>query len=88
MKDNYVYMLRCANGALYTGWTTDVQARLKAHNEGHGAKYTKAFGPCKLVYYEKLADKSTALKRETEIKKMSKKQKEDLVQSFVEDTNE
>jgi len=82
-KGFYVYMLRCQNQALYTGWTTDLKKRLMQHNLGKGAKYTHAFGPCELVYYETCHDKSEALKREAAIKKLNKLQKEALVVSFA-----
>mgnify|MGYP003398327154 CR=1 FL=1 len=78
----YVYMIRCKNKALYTGWTNDLGARLKKHAAGTGAKYTKAFKVDKLVYFEELADKSSALKREYELKQLPKSAKEGLVASF------
>jgi putative endonuclease len=65
----YCYMLLCANGAYYTGWTTDPIRRLKQHNSGHGARYTRMNGPCELVYVEEMPDHLSALKREIEIKK-------------------
>ena len=61
-------MLLCANGGYYTGWTTDPLRRLKQHNAGRGARYTRMNGPSELVYVEEVADHSTALKREAEIK--------------------
>lgn len=82
MTYGYVYMLRCKNNSLYTGWCRDLDARLKLHNEGKGAKYTRAFGPCVLVYYEEIDDMSQALQREIAIKKLSKRKKEDLVKNF------
>ncbi len=80
MTENYVYILRCADGTLYTGWTTDVEARLAAHNgRGRGgAKYTRARRPCMLVYAECLPDKSAAMRREAEIKRLSRAEKEAL----------
>jgi len=72
---DYVYLLRCADGSLYTGWTTDPQHRLKMHNAGMGAKYTKSRRPVEMVYCEKCDDKSSALRREAEIKKLSRKEK-------------
>ena len=83
----YIYMLRCADGSLYTGWTTDVERRLKEHNESpKGAKCTHAKRPCVLVYKEEFEDedpkeaKRLAMKREWEIKnKLNKKEKEALV---------
>ena len=64
----YVYMLRCKDDSLYTGWTNDLQHRLQMHASGRGAKYTRGRGPLTLVYAEELADKETAMKREWEIK--------------------
>lgn len=82
MTFGYVYVLRCADNSLYTGWCRNLDARLKLHNEGKGAKYTRSHGPCELVYYEEIANKSEALKREIAIKKLSKAKKEDLVKGF------
>ncbi|MFZ7121875.1 MAG: GIY-YIG nuclease family protein [Eubacteriaceae bacterium] len=75
----YVYMLRCNDNSLYTGWTTDLDRRLKEHNKGTGAKYTRAKLPVKLVYHEQLNSKSDAIKREYQIKQLKKIQKEKLV---------
>lgn len=88
MKKNYVYMLRCQNGALYTGWTNDLKKRVAAHNLRKGAKYTRAFGPCQLVYFESFETRTEALKREAAIKKMAKNEKEALIQSFQANFNE
>lgn len=82
MSFGYVYILRCKDDSLYTGWCRDIDQRLKLHNSGKGAKYTRAKGPCKLVYYEEINDMSEALKREIAIKKLSKQKKEELVKSF------
>lgn len=78
----YVYMVRCANGALYTGWTNDLAHRLAMHRNGSGAKYTRAFKAVDMVYYEELPDKSAALQREYALKQLAKKQKEELVRQF------
>ncbi len=75
----YVYMLRCCDGTLYTGYTDDVQRRLAVHNSGKGAKYTRSRLPVSLVYTELLPDKSAALKRECALKRLSKAQKEQLI---------
>jgi len=80
---HYVYIVRCADETLYTGWTTDIKARIKAHNSGNGAKYTKARLPVTLVYDEAFDDKSSALKREIEIKKLSRKQKIELLNKNI-----
>ena len=75
----FCYMVECADGTFYTGWSTDPERRVKTHNAGKGAKYTKTRRPVKLIYVEELADKSSALKRERAIKKLSRKEKEKLV---------
>ena len=73
---NYTYIVECADGTLYTGWTTNVQKRVKAHNEEKsGAKYTKAKRPVKLVYYEGYETKEEAMRREYAIKQLTRKQK-------------
>ncbi|MBI5824018.1 MAG: GIY-YIG nuclease family protein [Chloroflexi bacterium] len=75
----YCYILECADGTYYTGWTTDPERRLKQHNKGIGARYTKTRRPVKLVYLEEQPDKIMALKRELAIKKMKRVQKSKLV---------
>ena len=65
---NYVYILKCSDDSLYTGWTNNLEKRFKAHSTGKGAKYTKARLPVELVYYEEFEDKIDAMKREYEIK--------------------
>ena len=75
---NYTYILRCRDGTLYTGWTNDIEKRVKAHNEGKGAKYTKARLPVKLVYSEEFETKTEA-KREYAIKRMRREAKEKLI---------
>lgn len=82
MTYGYVYILRCKDNSLYTGWCVDLKKRLALHNSGKGAKYTRSKRPCKLVYYEEIDNKSEALKREIAIKKLTKAKKEDLVRSF------
>ena len=74
-----VYILRCADGTLYTGWTYDVEKRLAAHRSGKGAKYTRGRGPLTLVYCEACASKSAALARECEIKAMPRSRKLKLI---------
>ncbi|WCK53444.1 GIY-YIG nuclease family protein [Aneurinibacillus sp. Ricciae_BoGa-3] len=78
----YVYIIRCKDNSLYTGYTNDVTARLKKHNEGKAARYTRGRAPVELAYIEEMADKSAAMRREYEIKQYSKKQKEKLVCSW------
>lgn len=79
---HFVYMLRCRDNSLYTGYTTNLDNRVKTHNSGKGAKYTRARRPVKLVFYREVADKSTGLKLEYRIKKLSKAKKEELVKDF------
>lgn len=76
---NYTYILKCRDGSLYTGWTNDIEKRLKAHNEGRGAKYTKGRTPVMLVHLEEFETKEEAMKREYAIKHMTKKEKENLI---------
>lgn len=77
---NYTYILRCSDGTLYTGWTNRLEERVRAHNEGRGARYTRGRGPVELVYYECLETKEEALRREYEIKQMSRTEKMRLVE--------
>lgn len=74
------YLLRCADDTLYCGITNDMEKRLAAHNAGEGAKYTRGRIPVSVVYCERCADKSAALKREIRIKRMSRSAKQLLVQ--------
>lgn len=76
---HYTYILECNDKTLYTGWTTDLEKRVRAHNEGKGAKYTKSRAPVKLVYYEQYETKQEALKREYAIKQLSRKEKLALI---------
>ena len=75
----YVYILRCADGSYYTGWTTDVQRRLQEHVTGRGARYTRQRGPVELVYWEAVAGRSAAQRREEEIKRRGRPYKERLI---------
>ena len=75
----YVYMLRCGDGSLYTGYTDDVERRLTVHQRGKGAKYTRSRLPVELVYREELPDKSAALRREAAIKGLTRQQKLALI---------
>ena len=78
---HYVYILKCGDGSLYTGWTTNLAARIKTHNQSKGAKYTRGRGPHELQYFETFETKSEALKRECEIKTLTRAQKEELITS-------
>lgn len=75
----YVYILRCRDGTLYTGWTNRLPERVAAHNQGKGAKYTKARRPVTLVYWEQVPDKAAALRREWAVKKLSRAEKLGLI---------
>lgn len=76
----WVYMLLCADGTYYTGWAADMEERLAVHNSGKGSRYTRARLPVKVVYTEPCADKSSALKREIALKKLSRAAKQELVE--------
>jgi putative endonuclease len=75
----FVYIVRCSDKSLYTGITTDVAGRIKIHNSGKGAKYTRSRRPVKLVYKEAMRSESAARKREAEIKKLSRLEKLSLL---------
>lgn len=75
----FLYILRCGDGTLYTGITTDVPRRLEAHRQGKGAKYTRGRGPLELVYREECGTHSQALKREWEVKTLPRAEKELLI---------
>ncbi|ADL50372.1 GIY-YIG nuclease family protein [Clostridium cellulovorans] len=76
---NYVYILRCSDDSLYTGWTTNLENRVKAHSSGKGAKYTRTRLPVKLVYFEEYQDKRDAQRREYAIKQLSRLEKLKLI---------
>ena len=76
----YLYLLRCRDGSLYCGITTDVQKRLEQHRSGKGAKYTRGRAPLELVYTEECADHSTALKRELAVKALPREEKLKLIE--------
>ena len=79
LKTYYIYILRCRDGTLYTGYTDDLTKRINAHNNGGGAKYTRGRLPVELVYHEAFSSRSLAMKREIEIKKLSKIKKVKLI---------
>ena len=81
---HYVYIVCCKDHTYYTGYTNDLIKRVQAHNQGKGAKYTKGRGPVKLVYYEEYEEKKTAMKREWEMKQLSRKEKETLIKQQTE----
>lgn len=76
---NYTYILECSDGTYYTGWTNDLEKRVKMHNAGRGAKYTRVRRPVILAYYEAFQTKEEAMRREWEIKQLSRKGKEKLI---------
>ena len=76
---NFVYILQCRDGTLYTGWTNDIEQRIRAHNSGKGAKYTKGRGPVKLVHLENFPTKEEAMRREWAVKHMKKEKKLELI---------
>ena len=79
MAEAYTYILECGDGSLYTGWTNDLGKRVKTHNAGQGAKYTRSRLPVRLVYFETFADKQAAQSREWQIKKLTRAQKLALI---------
>ena len=72
---NVTYILKCSDNSLYTGWTNDIIHRLKMHNEGKGAKYTRGRGPVELVYLEEFDTKQEAMSKEAKIKRLTRKEK-------------
>lgn len=76
---NYTYIVECSDGSLYTGWTNCIEKRLKDHNSGKGARFTRGRGPVRLRYLEIAQTKSDAMKREAAIKKLNHAQKENLI---------
>jgi len=79
---NYTYILKCKDESLYTGWTNDIEHRIKMHNAGKGAKYTRGRGPVELVYLEIFDSKKEAMSQEARIKKLSRKEKLLLIESY------
>lgn len=79
-QGNFTYILECSDGSFYTGWTNNLERRVKAHNAGKGAKYTKSRKPVKLVYFESFSTKQEAMRREWEIKQLSRVEKCKLIQ--------
>lgn len=78
-QKNYVYIVECRDGSLYTGWTNHLQERIQAHNQGKGAKYTKSRRPVKLVHVECFATKEEAMRREYAIKQLPRRKKQMLI---------
>ena len=82
---HYIYIVRCADGTLYTGWTTDLARRIAAHNAGTGAKYTRARRPVTLLYHETFSTKEDALRREYAIKQLPREKKIQLIQRVTQE---
>lgn len=80
---NYTYIVECRDGSFYTGWTTDLERRIKVHNQGKGAKYTRARLPVTLKYYESFQTKEEAMRREYEIKHLSRREKQKLIEKMI-----
>ena len=78
----YTYILKCSDGSLYTGYTNDLEKRLKSHNEGKASKCTRGRLPVEMIYHEEFEDKSSAMKREFAIKKLSREEKLTLIRNF------
>jgi putative endonuclease len=78
-NSHYIYVLECSDGSLYTGYTTDIERRLKEHNSGQGAKYTRGRLPVKLRHQESFKSRSLAQKREYQIKQLPRSKKEELI---------
>ena len=79
---NYTYILQCSDQSLYTGWTNNLEQRIKQHNAGKGGRYTRSRCPVKLVYYETFETKEEAMSREWHIKRLSRKDKLALIKDF------
>lgn len=84
---HYTYIVRCADGTLYTGWTTDLQRRISAHNAGEGAKYTRSRRPVTLLYHETFETKEEALRREYAIKQLPREKKLQLINCIIKEEN-
>ena len=80
MSGNYTYILRCADGTFYTGWTNDLEKRLKSHNDGTASKYTRVRRPVELAYFEEHETKQAAMQREYAIKQMTRAQKTAIIE--------
>lgn len=78
----YTYILQCSDGSFYTGWTVDLDTRLKTHNGGKGARYTRARLPVRLVYWESQPNRGEAQRREAAIRRLGREQKKALIAAF------
>ena len=82
---NYTYILKCSDGSLYCGWTNNLEKRLAAHNAGTASKYTRTRRPVELVYFEEFETKQEAMSREFHIKRMTRQEKLELIESQSEE---
>lgn len=82
MNDNYTYILKCADGSLYCGWTNNLEKRLSAHNAGTASKYTRTRRPVELAYFEQFETKQEAMSREYHIKRLTREEKLKLIGMF------
>ena len=82
MSDNYTYILKCADGSLYFGWTNNLEKRLSAHNAGTASKYTRTRRPVELAYFEQFETKQEAMSREYHIKRLTREEKLKLIGMF------
>lgn len=82
MSDNYTYILKCADGSLYCGWTNNLEKRLSAHNAGTASKYTRTRRPVEIAYFEQFETKQEAMSREYHIKRLTRKEKLKLIDMF------
>ena len=78
----FVYIVECTDGTLYTGWAMDVQARVKVHNAGRGARYTRSRRPVRLRYWERHPDRAAAMRRERQLKRLPRAKKLSLIDAF------
>lgn len=85
--ENVTYIVKCRDGSLYTGWTNNIDRRIRMHNEGKGAKYTRARRPVELVYLETFDSKEKAMSREARIKRLTKKEKLLLIEEYQQKQN-
>ena len=81
--ENVAYLVLCRDNTLYCGWTNDLDKRVKAHNEGKGAQYTKSRRPVSLVYWEVFSSKQEAMRREAAIKRLNRREKAELIRQFM-----
>ena len=87
-EQTFVYIVQCTDGTLYTGWAKDVAARVKVHNAGRGARYTRTRRPVRLRYWERHPDRAAAMRRERQIKTWGRDRKLALIAAFEEETDD